>query len=764
MSLLYGNSFRIYLQQSRFLAETGLRVHHGMPISSYSYPLNAISRHFCYCGLDKCSSQRHFTALSDQPSRPRLQTHNMEVPQSMPSIQMLQNVHEQAKNRRQTRIVDITSVKSNAEQGVPSPLANKYRSQNLKPHEVRKLLKKEDQQKQKPSDKSALLKGLSKSAFSKGHLISELGDFENGSTETNTNKFSFLPNHFGTKGTYANKGSEYYKMYFQDRDRQLDGTGFASLSNLGKEMDSLDKETEVKTSYKSKGIRLSPKKYWYSEEYESPSPGNIADMKSKQLKFVMMNEARVVRKESAIDLDLWTAFMKRVLKLLRRVDLRTLLRFLQCCASVQLPLDYHSKELIMAINERRALMKPKHYIMLFQGLSRIAFRDQNIIKNMNDMTLCWPILRNNYLIKAANSLAKLDVASHILFKPLQMTLAQRISGFSGHNCVAIKWITVLEVFDESMTVGFLQKCERYTAFFKNYSRNLQIVELYIRLIRPDIYNRLPSSSKVFLETCRHTADNAIIKGKSVEMDQRRLGRKSRGESLPMSDIVPSSYWRNLPTDLGVDGNESNAYKNRISSENYASQVLPQQSKEETPFICSQENTPLGGNKGIFCKIGESPKVFTPQLESKNVREGPSSIIMPSYSSDNIDPLHNHGSEFSSDGHIKKWSSPLHADISRLLLKMGLQHMNSITAGPFLLDIFHPPSNYIIEALPAFQFYAETTRITAHSRRRNELLHAMGFSVIGIPHQRWYSFDVDEDRIKYLEQTLPVHILKFRPML
>ena len=37
---------------------------------------------------------------------------------------------------------------------------------------------------------------------------------------------------------------------------------------------------------------------------------------------------------------------------------------------------------------------------------------------------------------------------------------------------------------------------------------------------------------------------------------------------------------------------------------------------------------------------------------------------------------------------QRFSSPLHADISRMLSALGLEHSNKISAGPVLLDIVH----------------------------------------------------------------------------
>ena len=100
---------------------------------------------------------------------------------------------------------------------------------------------------------------------------------------------------------------------------------------------------------------------------------------------------------------------------------------------------------------------------------------------------------------------------------------------------------------------------------------------------------------------------------------------------------------------------------------------------------------------------------------------------------------------------KRFSSALHADISRMLTALGLEHSNKISAGPVLLDVVplvytlrlgtfcrclamwvgqrvktrHLPSMVVVEAAAPWQFYLRSPQITALARRRQESTHLNG---------------------------------------
>eukprot|EP00386_Alphamonas_edax_P001217 GDKI01003532.1.p1 GENE.GDKI01003532.1~~GDKI01003532.1.p1 ORF type:complete len:194 (+),score=36.59 GDKI01003532.1:3-584(+) len=105
-----------------------------------------------------------------------------------------------------------------------------------------------------------------------------------------------------------------------------------------------------------------------------------------------------------------------------------------------------------------------------------------------------------------------------------------------------------------------------------------------------------------------------------------------------------------------------------------------------------------------------------------------------------------------------YTSHLHKDVSRVLGMMRIEHLNGLKAGPFILDAFHPETSTIIEVNPPFQFYANTQHYTALSKRRHELLRAMGFTLVHIPHQSWNRMADDDQKIQYLKSHLPRRML------
>lgn len=112
----------------------------------------------------------------------------------------------------------------------------------------------------------------------------------------------------------------------------------------------------------------------------------------------------------------------------------------------------------------------------------------------------------------------------------------------------------------------------------------------------------------------------------------------------------------------------------------------------------------------------------------------------------------------------RFSSALHEDVSRVLGRvLGVDHHNRIAAGPLTVDICHMPTMTIIEAAPAWQFYVRSPQMTALARRRQELLQAMGFSVVRVPYHRWETLgDDDEAKAAFLREKLPRVVLQSLP--
>ncbi|AFZ81412.1 hypothetical protein BEWA_008220 [Theileria equi strain WA] len=307
--------------------------------------------------------------------------------------------------------------------------------------------------------------------------------------DNSTDKNSRKKLHFQNKGIYDIDENEFYKTFFRDRERIFDGHD-KRLNKITNQVLKVRSE-----SLKEGGrVRISPLKYWIKPNYVSPSVNEVAGLTSADLKFVMMNETRNPSKDDV----LWDTFLERVIAVSEKVNLRNLLRYLQIFSIVQITPNKNLKKLVDIINSRRSEMKPKYYVFLFQALARLRFRDQRLNDNLYEMILCWSVLRNNFLIKASNSIAKLGMNDSILIKPLQCVLEKRISTFNGSECARIKAITIIDIFTEEMTLEFLKRCEYYKNYFRGYTRHLRVVELYLRLLRNKVYEQLDQQTREFL--------------------------------------------------------------------------------------------------------------------------------------------------------------------------------------------------------------------------------------------------------------------------
>ncbi|GAB66511.1 RAP protein [Plasmodium cynomolgi strain B] len=345
---------------------------------------------------------------------------------------------------------------------------------HLKPHEYKKLLKHKDGSGRTPNDDKLQLKHLLRSGKSGGtHKgmkidIKDYKDDEKEKKKNEMNTFWYMPSPFEKKGVYGMKENSFYKSFMRDRERQLDHIDTRKLNEseqkLLNEMRKRGDNVSGKLLDESitpldgdqkreKKIRISPKKYWFHDTYRSPDIPTLSTVKARELRFLMMNEAKLVRKGKPVDVELWLAFMNRVLNLSSKVHVRSLLRYLQTIASVKVNNKKMISEILCEIFKRENLMKPKHYVYLFQGCSRLKWSDFQLIYALRNMTLCWPILRNNFLVKSANSISKLGLANSVYSKSLQITLCERLGNFSGKNLKAIKAITFLELFTEEMILN-----------------------------------------------------------------------------------------------------------------------------------------------------------------------------------------------------------------------------------------------------------------------------------------------------------------------
>lgn len=182
-----------------------------------------------------------------------------------------------------------------------------------------------------------------------------------------------------------------------------------------------------------------------------------------------------------------------------------------------------------------------------------------------------------------------------------------------------------------MIVPFLNRCEFHRQQFRHYSRHLEIIELYLRLLKDDVYQQLDDATKQFL----------------IDARQNTL-------------------------DKHVDKVATNAL-------------------HENHFMQRQTD----------CEDDESGWDDEDEEAAGVVTEDPSGEARNKY----------------------------HDDISRVLSLMGIHHRSfmvagrpskpdtsALYAGPFVLDIYEPRSNTVIEINTEHQYYHGTTKLTATARR------------------------------------------------
>eukprot|EP00933_Yihiella_yeosuensis_P062698 TRINITY_DN65680_c0_g1_i1.p1 TRINITY_DN65680_c0_g1~~TRINITY_DN65680_c0_g1_i1.p1 ORF type:complete len:287 (+),score=63.76 TRINITY_DN65680_c0_g1_i1:90-863(+) len=90
---------------------------------------------------------------------------------------------------------------------------------------------------------------------------------------------------------------------------------------------------------------------------------------------------------------------------------------------------------------------------------------------------------------------------------------------TGRQLSMIKAITVMELLDEPLAMkSYLNHCEKHRDQFW-YSRHLQMVELHVHLLYPDLWQSLDEHVRIFLQEVRKAAENSKKEGaKSPKAD------------------------------------------------------------------------------------------------------------------------------------------------------------------------------------------------------------------------------------------------------
>jgi len=290
--------------------------------------------------------------------------------------------------------------------------------------------------------------------------------------------------------------------------------------------------------------RLSPKQFWYLPGHTTPLPADVGFLNSRDLKFSMVNEAHLVRKwretrpegrAAGMPLesrDLWMAFGHRAADLaegrpapiakpdipenfesrkdgqLQRCSLSSTLRYVQCLASVQAGPYSALQRLVGRAFEHIDDMKPRELFFLLQALSRLRLKPSKLFLILQRMSLTWGKLSDKQFVKAANAVAKLDIASNAWAKPLKLALVKWLPRLHGRQLALLKGITVMELLDDTDAMRiYLEQCERMRTHFW-YSRHLQLVELHAHLVQPKLWEVLSENVRLFLQDVRIAAERS----------------------------------------------------------------------------------------------------------------------------------------------------------------------------------------------------------------------------------------------------------------
>ncbi|XP_026189732.1 LOW QUALITY PROTEIN: uncharacterized protein LOC34622737 [Cyclospora cayetanensis] len=478
---------------------------------------------------------------------------------------------------------------------------------------------------------------------------------------------------FALLGAYKGTERDFFKRFFRDRDRALDGRQ-QELQQLEKQQKQLLLQQAMSKSRRY----IPPKEYWYSGPYEPPTVFTASTLGARDLKFVLMREAHRIRSGEAVDLSVWKALEARAAAICRdsrNVTARTLLRMLQAFAAVQLPLQpTHVEDFTRAIVKKQAEMRPENYVHLFQALARLRLKHRICLIGLQEMILSWAILRNNFLIKAANALSKLDLAAHMSVTPLKLVLAARIPTFTAINCRAVKWGTGVELFSSAMLIDFLNCAAKQQKrhVLQRHSRDLQLMELYLRVQKPEVYEQLDLETQYFLEVIRN-ASTATFSDSSD--DEEYTGEP---DGITQSDSPSWGVWarRSIPDEV-CEPTPGPAYREAMEAESFYTPAEPKPQSRLEP--------PAGVGGPPQDKAGEA------ELTKAN------------------------GTETEEVCTHAVFSSALHRDISRVLNLMEVPHINSASAGPLKADCYLPHARAVIEAVSAYQLYTNTQTPTTLSR-------------------------------------------------
>ncbi|KAL8452725.1 hypothetical protein Emed_001289 [Eimeria media] len=501
---------------------------------------------------------------------------------------------------------------------------------------------------------------------------------------------------FSVRGAYAATERDYFKRFFRDRDRALDGRREA-LQQIEKQQE----QQQAQAMALSRRRYIPPKEYWYAGEHEPPTALTASSLGARDLKFVLMREARRIRLGGAADLSVWGALEARAAVICRdtaNVSARTILRMLQAFASVQLPMQPRHVEACMEYAAAAGVALPAASGPAATAAAVAAACAADAVASATIFCLVGCLMRRaiaarqaemrpeNYvhLFQAANSLSKLGLGSHVCVTPLKLVLAVRIPTFTASASAAAKSVSHISRSSSnrrsssnsssrksSCSGSSSSSSRRAVAEFWLIASQLRIAEW---LQKPEVYEQLAIETQYFLEVIRN-ASTATFSDSSDDEEET--------ESLPGR---PPLWAVCTPRD-------------DVAQQLQQQQQQQQRSGRRRPEAALREQMQA---EAFYTPLEDTDKQHQQQQQQQQQQE-----------SEEEAPAEKQQQEQQESK--ASYSSALHADISRTLSLMGVDHVNAALAGPLKADIFLPGAKAVIEAVAGFQFYSNTQSLTTTSK-------------------------------------------------
>jgi len=204
---------------------------------------------------------------------------------------------------------------------------------------------------------------------------------------------------------------------------------------------------------------------------------------------------------------------------------------------------------------------------LLQALSRLRLKHPNTPALLERMQLAWRVLPAKQFVKAANAAAKLDLAGGLWARPLKAALVAAIPKLPGRQLAALKSIAVMELLDQpDYLTCYLEHAERHRASFW-YSRHLQVIELHVHLLYPELWNNLDEHIRLFLQEVRVAAEQSQSQsakkvsavqhddaGSESDSDDEASNRRRKYDPKIFSSELHLDVSRVLEAGVGIEHN------------------------------------------------------------------------------------------------------------------------------------------------------------------------------------------------------------------